>query len=62
MNRNTLTFIALAITILYGVGFAAFDGDVPTAYAAIGAGIVALSWIAVGMLSRDSCDGGSRDS
>lgn len=56
MNRNTMSFIALAITILYGVGFAAFDGDVPTAYAAVGGGVVAIAWIAVGMLGRDGDD------
>ena len=52
MNRRYLSFIALAITILYGAGFAAFDPR-PDAYAAVGGAVVALAWIAVGMLGKD---------
>ncbi len=52
MNRKTLAFVALAISMLYGVGFAVFD-DPPQGYAAVGAVVVALSWIAVGTFGRD---------
>lgn len=55
MQRRYLTFIALAVTILYGVSFAAFDNP-PQGYAAIGGGVVAVCWIAVGVFGRD--DGG----
>ncbi|GMA21203.1 hypothetical protein MM440_01855 [Arsenicicoccus piscis] len=58
MERRTLSFIALTITILYGVSMAAFrDVD---GYAPIGAGVVAIAWIAVGILGRGD-DGGDRD-
>ena len=50
MNRQTLIFIALAVTIFYGLGFAAFDTG--RAYAVLGAGLVTLSWIAVGTFGR----------
>lgn len=60
MPRRYLSFIALAITILYGVSFAAFD-DVPQGYAAIGGGVVALAWIAVGVFGRDDGSGRRRD-
>jgi len=52
MKRQTLAFIALVITILYGAGFAAFDTS--QAYAALGGAIVAISWIAVGVFGRDT--------
>lgn len=52
MDRKILSFIALVISIGYGVGFAAFD-DTPKGYAAIGAGVVAIAWIAVGTFGRD---------
>lgn len=55
MKRQTLAFIALVITILYGVGFAAFDA--PQAYAALGGAVVAISWIAVGVFERDDARG-----
>ena len=51
MNRQTLVFIALAVTIFYGVGFAAFDAS--RAYAVLGAVFVTISWIAVGMFGRN---------
>ncbi|WP_462417732.1 hypothetical protein [Kytococcus sp. Marseille-QA3725] len=51
MNRNVLTFLALAITIIYGLGFAVLDDK--STYAVIGAGVVAIAWIAVSMLGRD---------
>lgn len=55
MKRQTLAFIALVITILYGAGFAAFDTS--QAYAALGGAIVAISWIAVGVFGRDDARG-----
>lgn len=59
MKRRYLSFIALAITIFYGVGFAAFD-ETPQGYAAIGGAVVALSWIAVGIFGRDDDSGRRR--
>lgn len=53
MDRRTLAFIALAITMLYGAGFAVLDDDNRQTYAIIGAIVIALSWIAVGMLGKD---------
>ena len=58
MRRRTLAFIALVITIMYGVGFAAFD--INRGYAAIGGGIVAIAWIATGMFGRDDHDASRR--
>ncbi|WP_420114602.1 hypothetical protein [Pseudactinotalea sp.] len=52
MNRKYLSFIALAITILYGAGFAALD-PTPNGYAAIGGAVVALGWISVGVFGKD---------
>ena len=60
MERRYLIFAALAISILYGVGFAAFD-PAPQAYPALGGGIIAIAWIAVGLLGRDGEDGAERD-
>lgn len=54
MNRNALVFIALAVSIGFGAGFAAFGNDVPGSYSMLGGPLVALSWIAVGLLGR--CD------
>ncbi|WP_374929692.1 hypothetical protein [Kytococcus sedentarius] len=51
MNRQLLLFLALAITIIYGVGFAVIDER--GTYATVGAIVVALSWIAVGMLGKN---------
>lgn len=55
MKRQTLAFIALAITIFYGVGFAAFDTG--RAYAVLGAALVTVSWIAVGVFGQDGARG-----
>lgn len=55
MDQKTLSFIALAITMLYGVGFAVIDDR--SVYAPVGGVVVALAWIAVGMLpGRRSAD------
>ena len=53
MDRRYLSFIALAITMLYGASFAVFD-ETPKGYAAIGGVVVALCWIAVGVFGRDT--------
>lgn len=53
MNRRTLSYIALIITIIYGGLFAVIGDDMRTGYAAIGAIVVAIAWISVGMLGRD---------
>ena len=53
MDRRYLSFIALAITMLYGASFAVFD-ETPQGYAAIGGVVVALCWIAVGVFGRDT--------
>ncbi len=52
MDRRHLSFIALAITMLYGASFAVFD-ETPKGYAAIGGVVVALCWIAVGVFGKD---------
>ncbi len=52
MNRQVLVFVALAISMLYGAGFAVVD-DPGGGYAPIGGVVVALAWIAVGMFGRD---------
>ena len=52
MNRNTLSFIALAVTMIYGVSFVVIDGD-KGKYAVIGGVVVALMWIAVGRFGKD---------
>ena len=51
MSRKTLSFAAIAISILYGAGFAVFDGSRST-YAVIGGAVVAIAWIAVGYLAK----------
>ena len=51
MDRKTLSFIAIVISILYGVGVAVFDGSRST-YAVIGGAVVAIAWIAVGDLGK----------
>ena len=53
MDRRHLSFIALAITMLYGASFAVFD-ETPKGYAAIGGVVVALCWIAVGVFGKDT--------
>lgn len=59
MDRNTLAFIAIAVTILYGVTVGV-SGDARGVVAPVGAGIVAIMWIAVGMLGKDPKDPGDR--
>lgn len=50
MNRNVLVYTALAITIVYGMCFAFFGHS--RTYTIVGALLVSLSWIAVGVLGR----------
>lgn len=52
MKRTHLSFIALAITMFYGTGFALFD-TAPQGYAPVGGVVVALAWIAVGVFGKD---------
>jgi hypothetical protein len=52
MSRSTLSFIALAISMFYGVGFVVIPEDSRTGYAVIGAVVVALAWIASGRFGR----------
>lgn len=49
MDRRVLAFIALAVTMLFGAGFAVIDDGSRSTYAVIGGVIVALTWIAVGI-------------
>ncbi|SNC72452.1 hypothetical protein SAMN05445756_1850 [Kytococcus aerolatus] len=50
MDNRVLLFLAIAVTIMYGVGFTAIDWS---AYASVGAGVVTVAWVAYGMLGRD---------
>ena len=52
MDRQLLAFLALAITLIYGAGFALI-GDARQVWASVGGVVVALSWIAVGVFGRD---------
>ncbi len=49
MNRNVLSFIALTITLLYAAGCAVLETP---AFNTVGAAVVTLSWIAVGMFGE----------
>ena len=53
MKRKNLTFIALAVTILFGVSFTLFSDGPPQGYAPVGGAIVALAWISIGFFGRD---------
>lgn len=52
MNRNTLSFLALAVSMLVGAGFVAVPDAARSGYAAIGGVVVALAWIASGRFGR----------
>ncbi|MBS2937797.1 hypothetical protein KDN32_08575 [Nocardioides sp. J2M5] len=52
MNRNTLSFIALAVSMLFGAGFASVPEAARGGYAAVGGVVVALLWIASGRFGR----------
>lgn len=53
MERKKLSYIALVLTIIYGGLFAVIPDDNRTGYAAIGAIIVAIAWVTVGVLGKD---------
>ncbi|MBC9957042.1 hypothetical protein [Yimella sp. cx-51] len=52
MDRKILAFIALAITMLYGVGVGVLEGQ-RDVLAPVGGVVVALAWIAVGVFGKD---------
>lgn len=52
MNRRVLSFIALAVSMLYGVAVAVAE-DQRGVIAPVGGVVVALCWIAVGVFGRD---------
>lgn len=54
MNRRTLSFIALVISMVYGALFAVIGEEQRTAYAVIGGVVVAIAWISVGVFGRDA--------
>lgn len=54
MDRQKLAYIALVITIIYGGLFAVIGEGQRTTYAAVGAIVVAIAWVSVGMLGRDN--------
>lgn len=53
MNRRTLSYIALIITVIYGGLFAVLGDDQRATYAVIGGIVVAIAWISVGMFGKD---------
>ncbi|HIZ98545.1 MAG TPA: hypothetical protein H9805_08200 [Candidatus Janibacter merdipullorum] len=53
MGNSTAAAIALVFTMLYGLGFLAFDSP-PTFYVIGGALLVAAAWVAVGTLRNRS--------
>ena len=52
MTREKLSFVALAVSMLYGVGFAVVGDGARTGYAVVGGVVCALAWIAVGTFGR----------
>ncbi|MCB4208821.1 hypothetical protein [Arthrobacter sp. UM1] len=52
MERRHLIFIALVISILYGVLVPVFRDT--QAFVAVGAAVVAIAWVAVGLLAKRS--------
>lgn len=53
MERKKLSYIALVLTIIYGGLFAVIGSDNRTTYASIGAIVVAIAWVSVGILGKD---------
>lgn len=53
MERKKLSYIALILTIIYGGLFAVIPDANRTPYAVIGAIVVAIAWVSVGMLGKD---------
>lgn len=61
MNRRVLFFIAIAITMLFGLGFVVWDPR-PDNYAVIGGVLIGLMWLALTMFARQGQrDGQSHD-
>ncbi|MFV0406531.1 MAG: hypothetical protein ACK5LN_06875 [Propioniciclava sp.] len=50
MTKKVLAFVAVVITVLYAVGFAVWTVD--DAYTVVGAIVVLLAWIGVGVLGK----------
>lgn len=57
MERKKLAYAALVLTIIYGGLFAVIGDDARTTYAAIGAIVVAIAWVSVGILGKDEPTG-----
>lgn len=55
MDKRTITFIALIVTMCFGVGFAVIDDGVRQNYAIIGSLLVAILWMTVGFIGRREC-------
>ena len=55
MDKRTITFIALIVTMCFGVGFAVIDDGVRQNYAIIGSMLVAILWMTVGFIGRREC-------
>lgn len=60
MTRRILTFAAIAISMLFGAGFAVWS-PVPEGYTVVGAVLVALAWIAVGVIGREPRPASGKD-
>lgn len=55
MDKRTITFIALIVTMCFGIGFAVIDDGVRQNYAIIGSLLVAILWMTVGFIGRREC-------
>lgn len=55
MDKRTITFIALIVTMCFGAGFAVIDDGVRQNYAIIGSLLVAILWMTVGFIGRREC-------
>lgn len=53
MDRKTLAYVALVLTIIYGGLFGVIGEDARQAYAAVGGIVVAIAWVSVGVLGKD---------
>lgn len=53
MDRQKLAFLALAVSMVYGVLFAVIGEESRGTYAVIGGVIVALLWMSVGVFGKD---------
>ncbi|WP_068429004.1 hypothetical protein [Piscicoccus intestinalis] len=55
MDKRTISFIALVVTMCFGVGFAVIDDGIRQNYAIIGGLLVAILWMSVGFVGRREC-------